>query len=148
MKLTLTEAANLFGVTKQAISVAIKKGFIPAAKDGPDRRKVYVERQDVAYYRLHRWNREHNFDSGEVSPHMAADIMGCEVQRVYHLLRTNKLAFWRKGKQIITISAVDAYKLKESESLRRKKKLARKTSKKTKRQVLPRRLVMKTNKPN
>jgi predicted DNA-binding protein YlxM (UPF0122 family) len=147
MKMTLTEAAKLFGVTKQAISVAIRKGFIPAGKDGPDKRKVYVLRQDVAYYRLHRWNREHKFASDELSPHMAAEVIGVPVQRVYHLLRTGELPFWCKGKKVMTINYEDAFKLKDTEALRRKKKLAREVKRKTTRRKSSRRIVRKTNKP-
>ena len=148
MKLNLDEAAKLFGVTKQAIQVAIRKGSIPAAKNGPEKRRVYVEKKDVAHYRNHRWERFHHFEPDELSPNMAADVIGCCVQRVYHLLRINKLPFFRKGRQIITIKYEDALKLKDSETARVKKKMEKKAKKKSIRQILTRRIERKTNKPN
>lgn len=144
MKITLTEASKIYGVTKQAISVAIKQGYIPVTREKTDRRKVFILSEDVEKYRNNRWSRAHHFEDGELSPDMAAEIIGCPVQRIYHLIRLNQLAFWRQGKQIITIKKEDVLKIKDSEYLRSKKKYERKLKKKMKHQDVPRRLIRKT----
>lgn len=148
MKLNLTQAAKLFGVTKQAIYVAIRKGFIPSTKDGADKRHRYVERSDVAKYRLHRWKRTNSYNNEHISPHMAAELLGIPVQRIYHLLRTNKLPYWRQGKAIFTILKDDLMKIKDVEVSRQKRKISKKLREETLRRESTRRIVRKTNKPN
>lgn len=138
MRLNIGEAASFCGLTKQSIRVAIRKELLPSDKKGPRKGAHYFEKKDLQNYLDNRWCRLKNFGPDEMSPMMAAKFIGCDVQRIYHLIRTDKIPFFFKSTKMITLMKEDVEKIKAYEDERKKRKLLKKKLNKiTMRRILP-----------
>jgi len=122
MKLNIKEAAHFLEVSPPAIRVSIYQGRLKSSRDGV---RHMIEKDDLIHYRENRWKRTKRYGKGELSPHMAADMLGVPVQRIYYLLRVGAIPFFRKGKQIITIKeSFIEHMVEEKERASKKKRRA------------------------
>lgn len=100
---SITEAARINGVTRQAIYVAIKQKKLRATKDAT-RWKIHID--DLEDYRRQKYSRTKSMFDGELlfdndkgfySVRQAADILGVPVQKIYYATRIGLLQASRKG---------------------------------------------------
>lgn len=100
---SISEAAELYDVTRQAIYVAIKLNKLKAQKD-KSRWKIHLD--DLEIYRRDRYSRmkskfegEPLYDNGKgfFSIHQTAKILDVPAQKIYYATRTGKLRGTRKG---------------------------------------------------
>ena len=100
---SITEAARINGVTRQAIYVAIKQKKLKATKDAT-RWKIHID--DLEDYRRQKYSRTKSMYAGELlfdnnkgfySVRQAADILGVPVQKIYYATRIGLLKASRKG---------------------------------------------------
>lgn len=131
--LTVNEASKFLKVTSQAVRVAIRDGRLKSQKI---MKRVMIDPSELRVYIHTRWQRGKQFNENELSPSMAANLLGVPLQRVYHLIRTNKLSYWRQATQIITIPKESVLKIAKVEQQRQKKKKQRKLTKKKMRLLL------------
>lgn len=113
---SITEAAKINKVTRQAIYVAIKLNKLKAKKETA-RWTIHVD--DLENYRLQKYSREKSTFNGELifdktkgfySVNEAADILHVPAQQVYYATRIGKLKAHRKGSAwVIQKSDLDAY---------------------------------------
>jgi excisionase family DNA binding protein len=106
--LTISQAAHLVGVTRQAIYISVKSGRLKSFRMGY---KWLVTAQDLEKYREELYSRVHSrrsdgallFDpeKDEYSIKQVAEMADCSVQRVYYLIRTNQLKSTRVGSAYI-----------------------------------------------
>lgn len=97
--LTISDAARVSGITRQAVYVAIKLGKLKAVQ-GDDRRWL-VSSFDLAIYQASKYDRlkskdpEGNFfycpAEGRYSIRMVAEKLKIPVQKVYYLVRIGRL---------------------------------------------------------
>ncbi len=99
---TVSEAARIKKVTRQAIYLAIREGKLKAYQDG-NVLKIFLV--DLMEYDRHRYSREKvvhegeplfNSDKGEVSIEKAAQMLGVPRQKLYYAARTGMLKTIRK----------------------------------------------------
>jgi excisionase family DNA binding protein len=105
-KLTITEAAERQGVTRQAVYVAVKAGRLKASKPTAETRKWMIVLGDLEEYTKNKYSRanskykgELTFDrsKGEYSVSQAAEFLGVPAQKVYYATRIGILKANRKG---------------------------------------------------
>ncbi len=115
LKMSLTEAANRYHVTRQAIFLAIKKRNLKAHQEG---RQWYIYERDIDEYRASKYNREKSKFNGqylysrekhEMSPRQCAKLFGVEEQHIYYLVHVGKLEAEKRGYAIV-IKYEDAMK--------------------------------------
>jgi len=100
---SITEAARINNVTRQAIYVAIKQGKLKACKD-TSRWMIHLE--DLEEYRKNKYSRTKSMFDGELlvdndkgyfSVNQTAKILGVPAQKIYYATRVGQLKASRKG---------------------------------------------------
>lgn len=100
---TITEAAKINGVTRQAIYVAIKQDKLKAQKDST---RWTISLRDLEEYRRNKYSRSKSTFDGELifdnnkgyySVNQVAKILGVPAQKIYYATRVNMLKATRKG---------------------------------------------------
>jgi len=100
---SITEAAEINNVTRQAIYVAIKLNKLKAKKEA-SRWTIHVN--DLAAYRQQKYSRSKSMYDGELlfdnekgfySVKQAAEMLGVPVQKIYYATRIGRLKAHRKG---------------------------------------------------
>ncbi len=99
---SITEAAKINNVTRQAIYVAIKQKKLRATK----KTRWEIDLKDLEEYRKNKYSRTKSMfdgsllfdnDRGYFSVNQVAKILGVPAQKVYYATRTGKLKGSRKG---------------------------------------------------
>lgn len=113
---SITQAAKLHNVTRQAIYVAIKQQKLKASKT--TRWEINVK--DLEVYKRSRYSRKNSMYQGELlfdnekgwySVKQVADMLKVPVQKIYYATRIKTLAGIRKGAAwVIHISEIEKYK--------------------------------------
>lgn len=100
---TITEAARINGVTRQAIYVAIKQDKLKAQKDST---RWTISLRDLEEYRRNKYSRTKSTFAGELifdnnrgyySVNQVAKVLGVPAQKIYYATRVNMLKAVRKG---------------------------------------------------
>ncbi|MEM8727394.1 MAG: helix-turn-helix domain-containing protein [Chlamydiota bacterium] len=100
---SITEAAHINGVTRQAIYVAIKQKKLKAHKYGA---RWTIDLDDLEEYRLNKYSRQKstfegellfNNDKGFYSVNQVAKMLGVPTQKVYYVTRIGLLKASRRG---------------------------------------------------
>jgi excisionase family DNA binding protein len=100
---SITEAARINGVTRQAIYVAIKQNKLKASKDST---RWTIDLDDLEDYRRNKYSRTKSTFDGELlfdnnkgfySVNQAAKILGVPAQKIYYATRIGMLKATRKG---------------------------------------------------
>lgn len=100
---SITEAAEINNVTRQAIYVAIKLNKLKARKES-SRWTIHLD--DLEEYRQQKYSRTKSMYQGELlfdnekgfySVKQAAEILGVPVQKIYYATRIGRLKAHRKG---------------------------------------------------
>lgn len=101
--LTITEAAKLNKVTRQAIYVAIKLNKLKAKKDTT---RWTINRDDLSEYCKSKYSRSKSMHNGELifdrnkgffSVNQAAKILSVPAQKIYYATRIGALKAHRRG---------------------------------------------------
>jgi len=113
---SITEAAKINNVTRQAIYVAIKQNKLKAVK----KTRWEIDLQDLEEYRKNKYSRAKsifegellfNNDRGYFSVNQVAKILNVPAQKIYYALRTNMLRSSRKGAAwVIHVEDVNRYR--------------------------------------
>ena len=99
---TITEAAKINGVTRQAIYVAIKQDKLKAQKDST---RWTISLRDLEEYRRNKYSRSKSTFNGELifdnnkgyySVNQVAKILGVPAQKIYYATRVNMLKASKK----------------------------------------------------
>lgn len=114
---SITEAAKLNKVTRQAIYVAIKLNKLKARKDST---RWAIHLDDLADYRKQKYSRARSVFNGELvfdaskgqySVNQVAKMLGVPPQKIYYATRSGKLKAFRKGAAwVIDTADVEAYR--------------------------------------
>ncbi len=125
---SITEAAKLNRVTRQAIYVAIKLNKLKARKEAT-RWSIHLD--DLAEYRKHKYSRAKSMHNGElvfdhskgyVSVNQVAKMLNVPPQKIYYATRSGKLKAVRKGAAwVISVEDLNEYKEKFLQKRRRRK---------------------------
>lgn len=125
---SITEAAKLNKVTRQAIYVAIKLNKLKARKDST---RWAIHLDDLAEYRKHKYSRARSvfngelvFDlnKGQVSVNQAAKMLNVPPQKIYYATRSGKLRAFRKGAAwVINVEDVNQYREQFLQKKRKRK---------------------------
>ena len=117
--LSITEAAKINKVTRQAIYVAIKQNKLKAKKETT---RWTIELQDLEDYRNNKYSRTKSMFDGDLlfdnskgffSVNQTAKILAIPAQKVYYALRTGMLKSSRKGAAwVIHNESIEDYKNK------------------------------------
>ena len=100
---SITEAARINGVTRQAIYVAIKQKKLRAQKDAT---RWTIKLDDLEEYRRNKYSRAKSTYDGELlfdnnkgyySVNQVAKILGVPAQKIYYATRIGMLKASRKG---------------------------------------------------
>jgi excisionase family DNA binding protein len=100
---SITEAAKINNVTRQAIYVAIKQKKLKAFKDST---RWTIDLKDLEEYRKHKYSRTKSMFGGELlfdnskgyySVNQVAQILGVPAQKIYYATRVGLLKASRKG---------------------------------------------------
>lgn len=126
---SITDAAKLNKVTRQAIYVAIKLNKLKAQKDSA---RWTIDLDDLEEYRKHKYSRAKstfngelifNSNQGRFSVNQVAKKLGIPPQKVYYATRSGKLKAERRGAAwVIAESEIEEYRTKYL--LKKKKKSA------------------------
>lgn len=113
---SITQAAKLHNVTRQAIYVAIKQKKLKASKTT----RWEIDLKDLEDYKRNRYSRKKSLYQGELlfdnskgcySVNQVAEILGIPVQKVYYATRTGTMRGERKGAAwVIHDSEIERYK--------------------------------------
>lgn len=113
---SITEAAEINNVTRQAIYVAIKLNKLKAKKE-TSRWTIHLD--DLADYRKQKYSRTKSVYKGELlfdnakgyhSVNQAAKMLKVPVQKIYYATRVGLLKAHRKGSAwVIHIDDINAY---------------------------------------
>lgn len=124
---SITEAAKLNNVTRQAIYVAIKQNKLRATK----KTRWEIDLTDLEEYRKNKYSRAKSMFQGELlfdndrgyySVNQVARILTVPAQKIYYALRTGMITSSRKGAAwVIHKEDVERYK---DEYLEKKKRRA------------------------
>ena len=114
---SITEAARINNVTRQAIYVAIKQGKLKATKGAT---RWMIDLDDLAEYRRQKYSRTKsmyegellfNNDKGFYSINQAAKKLGVPAQKIYYATRVGHMKAVRKGAAwVIHINDIKQYK--------------------------------------
>lgn len=125
---SITEAAKLNRVTRQAIYVAIKLNKLKARKEAT---RWTIHLDDLAEYRKHKYSRSKSMHNGElifdnskgyISVNQVAKMLNVPPQKIYYATRSGKLKATRKGAAwVIQVSDLAEYKEKFLQKRRRRK---------------------------
>ena len=100
---SITEAARINGVTRQAIYVAIKQNKLKARKDST---RWTIDLDDLEEYRQNKYSRTKSTydgkllfdnDRGFYSVNQVAKMIGVPAQKIYYATRIGMLKATRKG---------------------------------------------------
>jgi len=100
---SITEAAKINNVTRQAIYVAIKQKKLKASKDTT---RWTISLDDLENYRKHKYSRSKSVFNGELlfdnqkgyfSVNQVAQMLGVPAQKIYYATRVGLLKATRKG---------------------------------------------------
>jgi excisionase family DNA binding protein len=100
---SITEAARINNVTRQAIYVAIKQKKLKATKDAT---RWTIHLDDLEEYRTNKYSRTKSVFDGELlfdnnkgffSVNQAAKMLGVPAQKIYYATRVGLLKAHRKG---------------------------------------------------
>jgi len=124
---SITEAARIHNVTRQAIYVAIKANKLRARKDT---RRWMIDLADLREYKRLKYSRTRSLFDGELlfdnekgffSVNQAAKILNVPAQKIYYAARSGYLKATRKGAAwIIHKDDIQGYKEKHLASRKRK----------------------------
>ncbi|NGX39676.1 MAG: hypothetical protein KR126chlam1_01009 [Chlamydiae bacterium] len=113
---SITEAAKINNVTRQAIYVAIKQNKLKATKSTT---RWTINLDDLAEYRLHKYSRTKSMYDGELlfdnrkgfySVNQVAKMLAVPTQKVYYATRVGILKASRKGAAwVIHIDDIKGY---------------------------------------
>jgi len=116
---TITEAARLNNVTRQAIYVAIKQKKLKATKY--DTRWI-IRLEDLEEYKRGKYSREKSIFDGELifdkekgfySINQAAKLLNVPAQKIYYATRVGHLKAIRKGAAwVVHVDDINGYKEK------------------------------------
>ena len=114
---TITEAARLNNVTRQAIYVAIKQNKLKATKYAT---RWLIRTEDLDSYKKSKYSREKSTFNGELlfdnekgyfSINQAAKILNVPAQKIYYATRVGHLKALRKGAAwVIQKDEIQSYK--------------------------------------
>lgn len=114
---SITEAARINNVTRQAIYVAIKLKKLKAKKDAT---RWTIDLKDLEDYREQKYSRKKSTFNGELlfdngkgfySVNQVANMLNVPAQKIYYATRTGKLKASRKGAAwVIHIDDVNMYR--------------------------------------
>jgi excisionase family DNA binding protein len=114
---SITEAAKINNVTRQAIYVAIKQNKLRAYKDTT---RWTIRLEDLEEYRKQKYSRAKSTFNGELlfdneggyySVNQVAKMLGVPAQKVYYATRIGLLKATRKGAAwVIHVSQLKEYK--------------------------------------
>jgi len=114
---SITEAAKLNGVTRQAIYVAIKQRKLKAYKDAT---RWMIDVADLDAYKEQKYSRTKSMFNGELvfdntkgfySVNQVAKMLGVPAQKIYYATRSGLLKAIRKGAAwVIHVNDVNQYK--------------------------------------
>jgi len=114
---SITEAARINNVTRQAIYVAIKQKKLRAQKEAT---RWTISLDDLNEYRSNRYSRSKSMHNGELifdntrgyySVNQVAKMLGVPAQKIYYATRVGLLKASRKGAAwVIHANDVQAYK--------------------------------------
>ena len=102
---SITEAAKINNVTRQAIYVAIKQGKLKAHKDETTTRWM-IDSRELQKYRDEKYSRKKSMFNGELvfdngkgfySVNQTAEVLGVPSQKIYYATRVGHLKATRKG---------------------------------------------------
>ena len=100
---SITEAAKINSVTRQAIYVAIKQKKLKASKDAT---RWTIDLEDLENYRKQKYSRTKSMFNGELlfdnhkgffSINQVAKMLGIPAQKVYYATRVGLMKAHRKG---------------------------------------------------
>ncbi len=113
---SITEAAKINNVTRQAIYVAIKQKKLKARKDST---RWTIHLDDLAEYRKQKYSRSKSMYDGELlfdnnrgfySVNQAAKLLGVPAQKIYYATRIGLLKATRKGAAwVIHVDEIKGY---------------------------------------
>jgi len=113
---SITEAARINGVTRQAIYVAIKQKKLKAYKDST---RWTIRLEDLEEYRRQKYSRTKSTYNGELlfdnskgyfSVNQVAKMLGVPAQKIYYATRIGLLKASRKGAAwVIHVDDVKGY---------------------------------------
>ncbi|WP_213358034.1 helix-turn-helix domain-containing protein [Chlamydiifrater phoenicopteri] len=113
---SITQAAKLNSVTRQAIYVAIKQKKLRAVKTT----RWEIDLKDLEDYKRNRYSRKKSVYNGELvfdnekgyfSVNQVAEMLGVPVQKIYYATRTGAITGSRKGAAwVIHESEIARYK--------------------------------------
>ncbi|MDN3507170.1 MAG: helix-turn-helix domain-containing protein [Simkaniaceae bacterium] len=114
---SITEAAKINNVTRQAIYVAIKQNKLKATKHTT---RWTIDLEDLEDYRRQKYSRTKSMYEGELlfdnnkgyySVNQAAKALGVPAQKIYYATRVGLLKASRKGAAwVIHIDDINGYK--------------------------------------
>ena len=114
---SITEAARINNVTRQAIYVAIKQKKLKARKETT---RWFIDLEDLDEYRRNKYSRAKSMFDGELlfdngkgfySVKQVAQMLGVPEQKIYYATRVGHLKAIRKGAAwVLHIDDVMAYK--------------------------------------
>lgn len=113
---SITEAAKINNVTRQAIYVAIKQKKLKAFKDST---RWTIDLSDLEEYRKHKYSRTKSIFNGELlfdntkgyySVNQVAKMLGVPAQKIYYATRVGLLKASRKGAAwVIHVNEIKSY---------------------------------------
>ncbi len=113
---SITEAARINNVTRQAIYVAIKQKKLKATKDAT---RWTIHLDDLEEYRRNKYSRTKSMFDGELlfdngkgyySVNQAAKVLNVPAQKIYYATRVGLLKAHRKGAAwVISIEDIKGY---------------------------------------
>ncbi|MBS0628835.1 MAG: helix-turn-helix domain-containing protein [Verrucomicrobia bacterium] len=114
---SITEAAKINNVTRQAIYVAIKQNKLKATKHTT---RWTIDLEDLELYRRQKYSRTKSMFEGELlfdnrkgffSINQVAKMLGVPAQKIYYATRVGLLKASRKGAAwVVHVEDVKAYK--------------------------------------
>ena len=129
--ISITEAAKLNNVTRQAIYVAIKLNKLKATKKTT---RWTIGLEDLEQYRQQKYSRSKSVFDGELlfdnhkgyySVNQVADMLSVPAQKIYYATRSGKLKAERRGAAwVILATEIEEYRTKFLAKRKRKRKSA------------------------
>jgi len=114
---SITEAAKINNVTRQAIYVAIKQNKLKATKHTT---RWTIDLEDLEEYRRQKYSRTKSTYEGELlfdnnkgfySINQAAKLLGVPAQKIYYATRVGLLKASRKGAAwVVHVDDINSYK--------------------------------------
>lgn len=113
---SITEAARINNVTRQAIYVAIKQKKLKASKDST---RWTIHLDDLEEYRKNKYSRTKSMFNGELlfdnrkgyfSVNQAAKLLNVPAQKIYYATRVGLLQAHRKGAAwVVSVEDIKGY---------------------------------------